>query len=165
MKQIHLSELNVSSFSLFNYQWCLIGVASPKVNAMTASWGSLGTLWNLPIATIYVRPSRYTHELLEEDNHFTLSFFSQHHRPLLNYLGSISGRNRDKIKECGISYHVDQGSLYFDEAELIIKCRKIMVKPLDGSKISEEIKQKMYPNGDIHTMIIGEVEEVWIQEK
>jgi hypothetical protein len=29
MKQIHLSELNVSSFSLFNYQWCLIGVAKP----------------------------------------------------------------------------------------------------------------------------------------
>ncbi|PKM64623.1 MAG: flavin reductase, partial [Firmicutes bacterium HGW-Firmicutes-20] len=31
--------------------------------------------------------------------------------------------------------------------------------------IDEDIKRKMYPNGDIHTMIIGEVEEVWIKEK
>jgi flavin reductase (DIM6/NTAB) family NADH-FMN oxidoreductase RutF len=163
MKQIHLSELNVSSFSLFNYQWCLIGVANPKINAMTASWGSIGTLWNRPIATIYVRPSRYTHELLGKDDHFTLSFFSQQHRPVLNYLGSISGRDRDKIKECGIPYHIDKGALYFDEAELIIKCKKIMVQPFDENRIIDDIKRKMYPNGDIHTMIIGEVEEVWIK--
>jgi flavin reductase (DIM6/NTAB) family NADH-FMN oxidoreductase RutF len=163
MKQIYLSELNVSSFSLFNYQWCLIGVATPKINAMTASWGSIGTLWNRPIATIYVRPSRYTHELLDKGDHFTLSFFSQQHRPVLNYLGSISGRERDKISECGIPYHVDKRALYFDEAELIIKCKKIMMQPLDEQNIHEEIKRKMYPNGDVHTMIIGEVEEVWVK--
>ncbi len=163
MKQIYLSELNVSSFSLFNYQWCLIGVANPNINAMTASWGSIGTLWNRPIATIYVRPSRYTHELLGKSDYFTLSFFSQQHRPVLNYLGSISGRERDKISECGIPYHVDKEALYFDEAELIIKCKKIMMQPLDEQNIQEEIKRKMYPNGDVHTMIIGEVEEVWVK--
>lgn len=163
MKQIHLSELNVSSFSIFNYQWCLIGVAKHKVNAMTASWGSLGTLWNRPIATIYVRPTRYTHELIEKDDHFTLSFFSQQHRPVLNYLGSISGRDRDKLKESGIPYRIDNDSLYFEQAELIIKCKKIMMQPLDEKNIDDDIKQKMYPSGDIHSMIIGEVEEVWIK--
>lgn len=163
MKQIHLSELNVSSFSLFNYQWCLIGVAGDKVNAMTASWGGLGTLWNKPVATIYVRPSRYTHVLLERDDHFTISFFGQQHRPVLNYLGTISGRDKDKIAECGISCHVNQGALYFDDAELIIKCKKILTQPLDELRISEDIKRLMYPNGDVHTMIIGEVEEVWIK--
>ncbi len=163
MKQIHLSELNVSSFSLFNYQWCLIGVAGDKVNAMTASWGGLGTLWNKAVVTIYVRPSRYTHVLLERDDHFTISFFGQQHRPVLNYLGTISGRDKDKIAECGISYHVNQGALYFDDAELIIKCKKILTQPLDEHRISEDIKRLMYPNGDVHTMVIGEVEEVWVK--
>jgi flavin reductase (DIM6/NTAB) family NADH-FMN oxidoreductase RutF len=124
--------------------WC--GKAD-KVNAMTASWGSIGTLWNRPIATIYVRPSRYTHELLGKDDHFTLSFFAQQHRPILNYLGSISGRERDKIKECGIPYHVDKGALYFDEAELIIKCKKIMMQPLDEKRIMMTSSEKCIPTG------------------
>ncbi len=34
-------------------------------NTMTASWGGLGVLWNKPMATIYVRPQRYTFQFLE----------------------------------------------------------------------------------------------------
>jgi len=44
-----------------------------------------------------------------------------------------------------------------------MKCKKIMMQPLEDKNIHDEIKRKMYPNGDIHTMIIGEVEEVWIK--
>ncbi|MDY4910454.1 MAG: hypothetical protein SO115_01040, partial [Sodaliphilus sp.] len=39
-----------------------------------ASWGGIGCLWghNDPVATIYLRPSRYTKEFVDKEDHFTL---------------------------------------------------------------------------------------------
>ena len=39
-----------------------------KVNTMTASWGGTGILWNKPVAFIFIRPQRYTYELIENDD-------------------------------------------------------------------------------------------------
>ena len=36
-----------------------------KCNTMTASWGGLGVLWGGPVATVYIRPQRYTMEFVE----------------------------------------------------------------------------------------------------
>ena len=33
---------------------------------MTISWGGMGTLWSRPVATVYVKPCRYTHEFMEK---------------------------------------------------------------------------------------------------
>ena len=48
-------------FSLIGDRWMLVTAGTPAhCNTMTASWGGLGVLWNKPMATIYVRPQRYT---------------------------------------------------------------------------------------------------------
>lgn len=42
-------------------------------NMMTASWGCLGWLWNKPVAVVFIRPERHTHQLIEENEMMTLS--------------------------------------------------------------------------------------------
>ena len=37
-------------------------------NTMTASWGGFGWLWNGPVAFIFVRPERFTHDFLESSD-------------------------------------------------------------------------------------------------
>lgn len=71
---------------------------------MTASWGGLGVLWRKPVATIYVRPQRYTYTFLEENPYFTLSFFGPQWKKQLAYCGAVSGREEDKFAACG--FHV-----------------------------------------------------------
>ena len=41
-----------------------------RCNTMTASWGGLGVLWGDPVATIYIRPQRYTKEFVEREELF-----------------------------------------------------------------------------------------------
>ena len=48
-------------------------------NTMTAAWGQIGLLWNKPIFTIYVRPSRYTKKLLDQSEYFVISFLPSGH--------------------------------------------------------------------------------------
>ena len=62
-------------------------------NTMTASWGGVGIMWGKPVATVYIRPQRYTKEFIDKNGYFTLSFLPEEYRRSLNICGSVSGRN------------------------------------------------------------------------
>ena len=49
-----------------------------KCNTMTASWGGLGVLWGGPVATVYIRPQRYTLEFVENSEFFTCPSLARH---------------------------------------------------------------------------------------
>ena len=61
-REISPEELSCSPIKLIGKDWLLITAPDATkacgANAMTASWGGLGVLWSLPVATIYVRPQR-----------------------------------------------------------------------------------------------------------
>ena len=63
MEKIDIKRLNDNVFDLIGKEWILITAGScDHFNMMTASWGCLGWLWNKPVAVIFVRPERYTHD-------------------------------------------------------------------------------------------------------
>ena len=67
----------------------------------------------------------------------------------------------DKVKECGFTVSAAEcGAPYFEQAELVLVCRKRFAQPMDPDNIPEEIKTKWYPNRDYHTLYIGEIVEV-----
>ena len=79
MRQLDPKTLTDNVFQLFDDRWTLITAGDrERCNTMTASWGGLGVLWNRPVATIYVRPQRYTYEFLEDKVDFTLHGVLQH---------------------------------------------------------------------------------------
>jgi len=47
------------AIDLIGKEWMLIGALDGEgANAMTASWGCIGTLWNKPVCICYIRPQR-----------------------------------------------------------------------------------------------------------
>ena len=162
LRNIDPKQIRDNPFSLIGDKWMLITAGdAERCNTMTASWGGVGVLWQVPVATCYVRPQRYTKQFLDEQEYFTLTFFGEEYRDALKLCGTKSGRDVDKVKECGFTVKTAQGGApYFEEAELVIVCRKRYAQDFDPAAIPADVKEKQYPNQDYHTMYIGEIVEV-----
>jgi len=148
--------------SIIGKQWLLLtaGEFAPrKFNSMTISWGSCGEIWNKAFFQVVVRPSRYTREFLEKGEGFTLCVFPPANKPALSLLGSKSGRDCDKIKESGLT--PISSSLVtapgYDEAELIVECKKIYWQDLDPSHFLDPATETNYPKKDYHRAYFGEI--------
>ena len=155
-------NLDQNVFSLIGERWMLITAGTQeKCNTMTASWGGLGVLWGKPVATVYIRPQRYTLEFVEREDYFTLSFFGEEHRKALALCGSKSGRDMDKVKECGFTVATAEGAPYFEEADLVLVCKKAYWQDMDPTHFLDgEIDGKWYPEKYYHRIFIGEIVEV-----
>ena len=164
MKKIDPKDVSQNVFSLIGDQWMLITAGTAeKCNTMTASWGGLGVLWGGPAATCYIRPQRYTKEFVDREEYFTLSFFDESYRPQLALCGSKSGRDVDKVKECGFTVKsAECGAPYFEEASLVLVCRKLYYQDIDSAHFLDQgIDGKWYPQKDYHRMYIGEIVEAY----
>ena len=161
-KSMEPTALKENVFSLIGQKWMLITAGTKEhCNTMTASWGGLGVIWGAPTATCYIRPQRYTKEFVDREDYFTLAFFGEEYKKALSLCGSKSGREVDKVKECGFTVETAQcGAPYFQEAELVLVCKKQFAQEMDPNCIPEEIKEKWYPEQDYHTMYLGEIVEV-----
>ncbi len=85
-------------FKLLDKDWMLITAGTiDHYNTMTASWGHMGIMWNLPVAMAWIRPQRYTFEFTEKYSHFTLSFFSEEHRRALKSFQPSIGNPRPEL--------------------------------------------------------------------
>ncbi len=148
-----------SSLSLIGDQWALLSAGDESGwNTMTVSWGQMGVLWNKNVATVYVRPQRNTLKFIEEHEHFSLSFFPSQYRPALSFCGAHSGRDCDKAKETGLTPVFGKDSVWFEEAKLVLVCRKLYRQPLlPECFLDQEPDQKNYPNKDYHICFIGEI--------
>lgn len=161
-EKIDPKALDQNVFSLIGDQWMLITAGNQdQCNTMTASWGGLGVLWGKPVATVYIRPQRYTLEFVEREDTFTLCFFGEQYRKALALCGSKSGRDVDKVKECGFTVATAEGAPYFEEADLVLVCKKAYWQDMDPTHFLDgEIDSKWYPGKDYHRIFIGEIVEV-----
>ena len=154
-------DVNVNAFSVFDRQWALVTAGQEgHFNTMTISWGGLGTLWGKPVATVYVKPVRYTHEFLESNEFFTVSFYPAQYKKALALLGSKSGRDGDKVAEAGLTPKALEGAVTFAEARATLLCRKIYRQDLDTAAMPAEVVADYYETEAPHTMYIGQVMEV-----
>jgi flavin reductase (DIM6/NTAB) family NADH-FMN oxidoreductase RutF len=162
-EKIDPRDLDGNVFRRIGEQWMLLTAGDKTAcNTMTASWGGLGVLWGEPVATIYVRPQRYTKEFIDREKTFSLSFYGEEYRKALTLCGSKSGREIDKVKECNFTVECGLGDTpYFAQAELVLICEKQYVDELDPKNfISDAPVGKWYPQRDLHTMYIGKIVEV-----
>lgn len=166
-QKVDVKELALNPFDAIGEQWMLITAGTKdECNTMTASWGGLGVLWNKNVATAYIRPQRYTKKFVDEQEYFTLSFFGEEWRKALTLCGRKSGRDIDKVKECGFTVaEAAGGAPYFEEAELVLVCRKLYADTIKPECfIDRECDMTCYPTRDHHTFYIGEVVEA-LQKK
>jgi flavin reductase (DIM6/NTAB) family NADH-FMN oxidoreductase RutF len=142
-------------------EWMLITAGnSEKFNTMTASWGGLGYLWNKPVAFIFIRPQRFTYQFTEQNAFFTLSFFEEKFKGILDFCGSKSGRDVDKIVQTGLKvFYSSRNNIFFEQSYLQMECRKLYFGDIDPANFLDDKLLRNYPSNDFHRLYIGEIVE------
>lgn len=163
-KEIEYKEIQENLEEKLKNDWALVTAGSPDdFNMMTISWGAFGTLWNDDMATIYIRESRHTINYLEKEDYFTISFYGKEYRKALGICGSKSGKDTNKLEMIGFSPLYDKAP-YFEEANIVLVCRKVAKTDFKNSVIYDEnIVQDNYKDGDFHIMYNGIIEKVLIK--
>ena len=164
-KKINASDINESVFDLIGKDWALVTSGSAdNFNTMTISWGGAGIMWGKPVAFTFIRPQRYTFEFIEKNDYYTMSFFDEKYRDALKFCGSKSGKDYDKVKETGLTpAFTENGSVYFEEAKLVLECKKMYAQSLNAESITDhESVDKWYDN-DFHKMYISEITKVLVK--
>ena len=164
-KEITIQDYQSNIFHKIGKEWMLIGAeANDRCNAMTASWGGMGILWNKPVVFVFIRPQRFTNSLVGEASHFSLSFYPEHMREMLTYMGTVSGKDEDKITKAGL-HVVQDHAPYFAEASEVMICRKLFAQELDPECILDaSIDKQNYPLKDYHILYVGEIEKILVKE-
>lgn len=165
-KSVPYESLSFNPFTKIGKEWALLTAGCEgDYNTMTVSWGSVGFIWGKPSVTVYVRPQRYTKKFVDREALFTLSFYSEAHKPALGYLGKASGRDGDKVAHVGFTPVFSNGTSYFEEAELVLVCRKMYRAPFtEENFLDKDADAKNYPEHDYHDLYIAEVVDVLVKE-
>jgi len=152
MEKIEVKSLNDNVFETIGKEWMLITAGTvDKYNTMTASWGCLGWLWNKPVAVVFIRPERFTHDFAERNDCMTLSFLghSEEARRIYNFCGSKSGRDYDKAKETGLNpVATEMGNVAFKQARLTLECRKLYKDSIKSANFLTPNQSQWY--GGVH---------------
>ena len=163
--KIDPKQLDLNPFSAIGDKWMLVTAGdSNKANTMTASWGGAGVLWNKNVVTCYIRPQRFTRELIDANENFSVSFLPEEFRKHLVYCGRVSGRDEDKIMGSGLTLLNDYAAPCFEEADTVLICKKIYVGELKPQGIVyPEHDEANYPAKDYHIVYIGEITEALVK--
>ena len=133
-------------------------------NAMTASWGCMGVLWNKPVAVCFIRPQRYSFGLAEQSERFSLAFFGNERRDAMMICGRQSGRDIDKMAACGFSLSEVDGVPAISDASLLLVCRKLYVDDLKEDRFIDKSLLDNYKAGDYHRVYVLEIEKTLVRQ-
>ena len=163
-KEISPYELD-NTLKLIGKDWMLITARDgEKVNAMTASWGCLGVLWNRPIAVCFIRPQRHTFGLAEEQDRLSLAFFGQNRRDALSLCGTKSGRDCDKISEAGFTTSDADGVPVINEAQILVIGRKLYADYIKEDCFIDNKMLDFYKEKDFHKAYVLEIEKILVKK-
>ena len=163
-KEIKISEVS-DAIDLIGKEWMLIGAPHKQgANAMTASWGTLGVLWNKPVCICYIRPQRHTYSLAEKSDRLSFSFFGDGCRDALVHCGRFSGRDSDKLKDAGLDYDMIDGVPVFKDARLTLICKKLYADFLKKENFIIPDELSHYPSDDFHKFYICEIEKALVKQ-
>ena len=87
-------------------------------------------MWGKPTAFVFIRPQRYTKEFIDASEEFSINVLGDAYRNILNYCGTVSGRDEDKIKNSNLTVDYKNDTPYFDESKIVLICRKVFARSL-----------------------------------
>ena len=165
LREINIEELSFNPFTKVGKDWILIAAGDEaKHNMMTASFGGFGILWMQNVSFIFVREQRYTYEFIENNDHYCLCFFDEDYREALRFCGVNSGRDFDKVKETGLTPNYNGKAPYFEEASLVLVCRKLYRQDMtEDSFVDKQSLERVYPARDFHRTYVGAIEKVLVK--
>ncbi|MBQ6826067.1 MAG: flavin reductase [Clostridia bacterium] len=161
-KEISAKEIEGNLIKAIADEWMLISAGNERgYNMMTASWGFAGEVWGNDSVMALIRPQRYTMDYVNQNEYFTLSFYGDR-KDIHSVCGSKSGRNVDKTALTGLTPVFSDDTVYFDEARLVIICKKQYVDVMKKECFIDKTPLDCYKENDFHYMIIGKIEKVLV---
>ncbi len=154
--------MEINPFTKIGKDWMLVTAGNEeKANTMTASWGGVGVMWGKDVAYVVIRQTRFTKEFIDKEGKFSLSFPSEKYRKEMKFLGTVSGRDEDKIKEAGIDINYHDGVPFIDQADMVFIC-KVMSNTFISKEdfIDKGIDEAWYKDGNYHTLYIAEITDI-----
>ncbi len=163
-KEITAKEIKRNLINAIANEWMLISAGDKNAhNMMTASWGFLGEMWGQDTAIAMIRPQRYTMEFVDKNDYYALSFYGDN-KAIHKICGSMSGRDVNKTELTGLTPVFADNTVYFEEANLVIICKKQYVQEMDENCFIDQEPLRWYPNKDYHKMVFGKIEKVLVKE-
>jgi flavin reductase (DIM6/NTAB) family NADH-FMN oxidoreductase RutF len=170
-KQITPEEICDNVFTLVGKDFAVITAGKEDhYNSMTASGGGLGLLFMKPATWCILRADRYTLELIQKEQTYTLSYFPNEYKKQILFLGSKSGRDSKKMEEVELtSVQTPSGDMSFKEARLIIECRLTALTTADPNDFyMQETKDYIndaYKEANVYRkLVFGEITHVWVKK-
>lgn len=169
-KRISPEDVSDNVFTLVGRVFPVITAGKKdRYNSMTASGGGLGMLFKKPTTWCILQATRYTLELIQEEQRYTISYFPSEHMEQIVFLGSKSGRDSDKMKDVELtSIQTPSGVISFKEARLIFECKLTEITtPNPDDFYSQEamdyIKGAYKEASDYRRYVFGEITQVWVR--
>jgi len=138
-----------------------------KVNTMTIAWGGINLVWNKKVFVAYVRYTRDTYDMLMGTDEFTISVPKQNTlKNELIFCGTKSGKDTNKIKECGLN--ITKGrkieTPIIDECKTHYECKVIYKQAMEPNNIPDDVLKRHYTNHNFHVIFYGEILDSYITE-
>ncbi len=170
-KEIDIEDYEMKPFDLIKNDWLVLSSGNDELgyNSMTINWGHVGSIWGKKTGRdtflVYVRPQRYTHDLIEKTGKFTVSRLKPEFKKAHGVFGGKSGHNEDKVNASGLKPIIENESLYYEEANLVFDCEVIYKQDLkEENFVVKYIIEENYPNKDFHTMYVGKIIKIYNNE-
>lgn len=146
--------------------------AGDEKNTMIIGWGHLGIIWGKPTFCAYVRESRHTKKLVDQNREFTVNIpLGAIDKNIVAVCGSKSGRDMDKFEALGLE--TEPGMTVsvpgIRQLPLTLECKVLYQQDQDAAAIDEAALNRYYTKGtrngeDFHTLYIGEIAAAYIIE-
>jgi flavin reductase (DIM6/NTAB) family NADH-FMN oxidoreductase RutF len=141
-----------------------------QYNSMTASGGGFGLLFMQPTTWCILREDRYTLEMIQKEQTYTMSYFPHEYKEQVLFLGSKSGRDSEKMKEVALtSVQTPSGDMSFKEARLIIECKLTQLTTANPADFypqeTKDLINKAFKEANVYRKyVFGEITHVWVKK-
>lgn len=142
--------------------------AEGKANPMTIGWAQVGIVWSVPVMTVLIRESRYTHKCVSSSSTFAVCVPRPGElKEALALCGTESGRDMDKAAEAGLTLVpaqtidtpiIEECGLYY-ECEIIARTQQARD---DFTDKAGKVLETYYPKGDHHLIVLGRILDVYV---
>lgn len=169
--EISPEEMHDNVFTLVGKDFTVITAGKEEhFNSMLGSGGGLGLLFMKPTTWCILRADRYTLEIIQKEQTYTMSYFPHEYKEQILFLGSKSGRDSEKMKEVELtSIQTPSGDMSFKEARLIIECKLTALTTANPDdfytqETKDYINEAYKEANQYRKLVFGEITHVWVKK-
>lgn len=134
-----------------------------KSNVMAIGWGLIGIFWSMPVFMVAVRPSRFTHSLIEKSREFTVNVPGEGMDDIVAHCGKVSGRRHDKFSECKLTAMKGKRVKVpvIKQCKIHYECKVVHELAVVPGLVPSNEKNTFYAKGNYHTVYFGRILAVY----